>query len=63
AAALLAAYLAGKLGGTTLWGAGLYVAGRAVYVPLYAAGVPIVRSMVWGVSMVGLLMVTAAIFL
>ncbi|MFN3522401.1 MAG: MAPEG family protein [Phenylobacterium sp.] len=63
AAAVIVAYLAAKLGTLTLWGAGLYVAARALYVPLYAAGVPALRSLVWGVSLVGVLMVIAAIFL
>lgn len=63
AAAVIVAYLAGKLGPLTLWGAGLYVAARAVYVPLYASGVPAARSLVWGVGLAGVLMVLAAIFL
>ena len=63
AAAVLAAYLAGKLGTLTLWGAGLYVGARALYAPLYASGVSVIRSLVWGVSLVGVLMVAAAIFL
>ena len=63
AAAVIAAYLAAKLGPLTVWGCGLYVAGRAIYPALYAAGVPVVRSVVWGVSLVGLLMVVAALFL
>jgi len=63
AAAIVTAYLAGKLGGLTLWGAGLYVAMRALYVPLYAAGAPLVRSLSWGVSMVGLTLVVVAVFL
>jgi uncharacterized MAPEG superfamily protein len=62
AAAVIAADLLGKLGPLTLWGSGLYVAGRAIYVPLYATGVPVVRTLVWIVSLVGLLMVVAAIF-
>lgn len=62
AAAVIAAHLAGKLGTLTLWGSGLYVAARALYVPLYATGVPTVRSLVWLVGLIGLLMVTAAIF-
>jgi uncharacterized MAPEG superfamily protein len=28
-----------------------------VYLPLYAAGIPIVRTIVWTISMVGLAMV------
>lgn len=63
AAAVIGAYLAGKLGTLTLWGSALYVAARALYVPLYAAGVPTIRSLVWGVSLAGLVMVLSAIFL
>ncbi len=63
ATAVIVTYLGGKLGDLTLWGSVLYVAGRALYVPLYAAGVPLVRSLVWTVAMVGLGMVVAAIFL
>ena len=57
------AYLGGKLGDLTLWGGVLYVAGRALYVPLYAAGVPLVRSLAWFAAMIGLILVVAAIFL
>ena len=39
AAALIAADLAGKLGPMTLYGAALYVIGRALYVPVYASGI------------------------
>jgi len=63
AAAVIVAYLGGKLGDLTLWGGALYVAARALYVPLYAAGAPMVRSLVWFASMVGLFLVIAAIFL
>jgi uncharacterized MAPEG superfamily protein len=62
AAAILAATVMGKLGPLTLWGAGLYVAMRAVYVPIYASGVARIRSLVWMISLVGLLMVVAALF-
>lgn len=62
AAALVAALMAGKQGELTLWGSGLYVAGRALYAPVYAAGVPVVRTLVWTVSMIGLVMVIVAFF-
>ncbi len=62
AAAVIAATLADKLGPLTLWGAGLYVAGRALYVPLYASGVSGIRTLVWTVSIVGILMVVIAFF-
>ena len=61
AAAVLIAVVAGKLGTLTAVGAGLYVAARAVYIPLYAFGVPVVRTLVWLVSMIGLGMILAAL--
>ena len=62
AAALLACDFAGKFGTSTLYGAGLYVIGRALFVPIYAAGIPVVRTLVWTVSMVGIVMVIVAFF-
>ena len=63
AAAVLACALAGKLGTPlTIWGAGLYVGGRALYAPLYASGIPTVRTLVWLISMIGLVMVLVALF-
>ena len=62
AAALLAAHVADRTGDLTLWGAVLYVAGRALYVPLYAFPVGMLRTLVWFVSMAGLLLVVAALF-
>jgi uncharacterized MAPEG superfamily protein len=56
AAALLAAVLLGRTGPLSLLGAWLYVIGRAVYVPLYALGVPWVRSLAWGVAMAGIVL-------
>lgn len=61
AAAVLAAAVAGRLDATTALGAQLYFWARVAYVPLYAAGVPYVRTLVWGVSIAGLLMVLAAL--
>src|SRR5437879_5500818 len=62
AAALVACVIAGKLGTSTLYGAGLYVIARALYVPLYASGVSVVRTLVGAASMVGIVMVIVAFF-
>ena len=62
AAALLACDFAGKFGPLTMWGAVLYVVGRAVFVPIYAAGLSVVRTLVWTVSMAGIVMVIVAFF-
>lgn len=62
AAAVIMAEVADKTGVLTMWGAGLYFAARVVYLPLYALGVPYVRSLVWLVAAGGLVMVIAALF-
>ena len=62
AAALLAAIVAQKTGPLTFWGSALYVVGRALYVPIYAAGIRLVRTFVWFVSIIGLVMVIVALF-
>ena len=60
AAAVLVAHVGGREGDLTLWGCWLYLAARIVYLPLYAAGIPLVRSLVWVASLAGLGMVLAA---
>lgn len=42
-------------------GSGLYLAARIVYVPLYAAGVPVVRFWIWFLSLIGLLVAAIAL--
>ena len=44
---------------TTKLGAWLWLGGRVAYLPLYAFGVPLVRSLAWIVSLVGIVMVLA----
>jgi uncharacterized MAPEG superfamily protein len=60
--AVLIAHVAGRNGVLTEWGAALYFWARVVYVPLYAFGVPYVRSLVWTVSFAGLVLILAALF-
>jgi uncharacterized MAPEG superfamily protein len=62
AISLLACDFAGKFGTMTLYGAALYVIGRALFVPIYAAGLSVVRTLVWTLSMVGIVMVIVAFF-
>lgn len=61
AAAVLAAHIGDRLGDLTLWGCWMYLVARVVYVPLYALGIPVVRTLVWGVSLAGLIMVIVAL--
>ena len=62
AAAVIMAHIAGKDGQLTMIGTHLYFFGRLIYLPLYAFGIPYVRSLVWLVALAGLVMVIAALF-
>jgi uncharacterized MAPEG superfamily protein len=59
-AAVLIANVAHRDGPLTLWGSGLYLAGRLVYVPFYAFGIT-GRPLVWFTSLIGLALVLCAI--
>ncbi|MEO7493696.1 MAG: MAPEG family protein [Massilia sp.] len=61
AAAVLIAHVAGRTGGETLLGCQLYLGARVLYVPAYAAGVPVLRTLIWTASVVGLVMIIKAI--
>lgn len=45
----------------SVWGAHLYFWSRLLYVPVYAAGVPVLRTMVWTVSIIGLVLVLLSV--
>ena len=55
--ALLGVVLAGKTSATTALGGWIWLGARVAYIPLYAAGVPVVRTLSWMISIVGLAMV------
>lgn len=61
AAAVLIAHVGERSSDMTVLGAQMYLAGRVLYVPLYAAGIAYVRTMAWAISLAGLVMVLAAI--
>jgi uncharacterized MAPEG superfamily protein len=61
AAAVLIAHVAGKDNQATMWGAQLYFWGRLVYLPLYAFGVPFVRTLVWTLATAGIIMILVAL--
>jgi uncharacterized MAPEG superfamily protein len=52
----LALVVTGKAGGLGATGAWLWLAARVVYLPLYAAGVPVLRTVAWNVSILGLVL-------
>ncbi|WP_339928292.1 MAPEG family protein [uncultured Brevundimonas sp.] len=62
-AAILMAQMTARDGTSlTLIGSLLYLFGRLLYLPLYAFGVAYIRSLAWFVSLVGLVMLIAALF-
>ena len=58
---MLVLHAAGIHSGTTVLACQLYFWSRLAYVPLYAFGVPWVRSLVWLVGFAGLVMLLFAI--
>jgi uncharacterized MAPEG superfamily protein len=57
AAVVLAAQLLQHHDATTVLGAQLYFWARLAYVPVYAAGVPYLRTLIWAASIVGIVLV------
>jgi len=62
AAAILAVAVLGRQTPLSAAGAQLYFWSRLVYVPIYAAGIPLARTAAWGLAMIGLVMVLTAAF-
>jgi uncharacterized MAPEG superfamily protein len=58
---VLVAYLGGRLGMLSAHGAVLYVVARAVYIFSMPSACRYVRSLVWLASLVGILMILAAL--
>src|ERR1700761_5868403 len=57
AGAVLIVHVTGRENVLTHYGALAYFVARLVYVPLYAAGVPFLRTLVWLVSIVGIVQI------
>lgn len=52
----LALAVTGKTGGIGAVGAWLYLFSRVAYVALYALGIPLVRTLAWGASIIGIVL-------
>ena len=62
AALALALAATGKAGGIGATGAWIWLIARIVYVPVYAAGIPILRTGVWAISVIGLVLMLIRLF-
>lgn len=56
---VLVANANGRLNETTALGANLFFWGRLAYALVYLAGIPWLRTLIWGVSVAGLLLILA----
>ena len=61
AALVFAAHAVGRHNALTESGAVLYFVARLAYLPLYALGVPLVRSLVWNVAALGMTLMLVAL--
>ena len=61
-AAIVFVTLAGRQDTMSALGAQLYFGARLVYVPVYVSGVIVLRTIVWAVSIIGLVLVLCAGF-
>ena len=63
AAAILVVTVTNTHNWLTVWGAHFYFWGRVVYVFLYAADLPLARSITWNIPTLGILMNVSGLFL
>lgn len=61
AAATLAVVVADQTGTQTALGAGIYLIARVIYLPIYIAGIPYLRTLVYILSIWGILQMLEAI--
>jgi uncharacterized MAPEG superfamily protein len=61
--ALLGVVIAGRTTDWTALGGWIWLGARIIYLPLYAAGVPVVRTVAFAISLAGLGMVLAPLLL
>ena len=61
AALVLAVVAMGAHSAWSTWGIYLYLAGRLAYLPLYASGVFLVRSLAWNVAALGIALLFVAL--
>jgi uncharacterized MAPEG superfamily protein len=61
AAAVLVAQIVGRHNWMTVWGVQLYFWARALYVALYAFGVPLIRSLAWNAATIGIALILLAL--
>lgn len=62
AVAVLIADATNRHDGMAVWGSQIYFYARVLYLPIYVAGIPVVRTLIWIVATAGIVMVLIALF-
>jgi len=62
AAGVLLVHALDKSTHTSVLGSQIYIWARVLYVPAYVIAIPFVRTLIWAASLVGILMVLAALW-
>ena len=55
-AVVLALHVTGKANGLSALGAELYLGGRIAYLPAYVSGLPWIRTIIWQIATIGLVL-------
>ncbi len=61
-AVVLLAHALGKSTHVSVLGTQVYIWARLLYIPAYVLGIPVVRTLIWTASLVGIVMVGLAIY-
>lgn len=62
AVAVILVHLTGAQGDFSYWGSAIWVAMRVIYIPAYIWVFPWLRTIIWQISMVGLLLIVWQLF-
>lgn len=63
AALVLIVHVVEGTGTFSFWGVSFYIVGRTMYLPLYAAGLPWVRTFSWNFATLGIVLVGVELFI
>ena len=62
AALVVLVYVSENSGSFSVWGSTLYLVGRIVFLPLYALGVPWLRTFCWNIATLGIVLILVQLF-
>ena len=63
AVAVLLIHLTDRYSPLTILGSQLYFWSRVAYLPIYGFGIPYIRTLVWGVSLIGIAILLVTLFI